>query len=94
MQPAWTLLAKQRVLEIRAEIAKDNEAAVARTIGKIRAAVKRLEQHPHCGRPGRIAGTRELVVSGTPYLIPYQLFKNTVEILSVVHGRQRWPQRF
>jgi toxin ParE1/3/4 len=94
MRLTWALLAKQRVLEIRAEIAKDNEAAAARTIGKIRAAAKRLEAHPHSGRPGRIAGTRELVVPGTPYIIPYEVRNDRVEILSVVHGKQRWPQKF
>lgn len=94
MTSLWTLLAKQRVLEIRDEIAKDSEGAAARTIGKIRASVKQLEAHPHCGRPGLIAGTRELVVPRTPYIIPYQIYKDKVEILSVVHGRQRWPQKF
>jgi addiction module RelE/StbE family toxin len=94
MRPLWTLLAKQRVLEIRARIAKENEPAAARTIANIRAAVKQLELHPHSGRPGRIAGTRELVVSGTPYLIPYQIVKGRAEILSVVHGRQQWPSMF
>jgi toxin ParE1/3/4 len=94
MQPIWTLLAKRRVLEIRSEIAKDNELAAARTIGKIRAAVKQLDPHPHSGRPGRIAGTRELVVPGTPYMVAYQIFKNKVEIISVVHEKQQWPQKF
>ena len=94
MKPTWTLLAKRRALEIRADIAKDNEAAAARAIGKIRAAVNRLEAYPMCGRPGRSAGTRELVVSGTPYIVPYQIIGKRIEILSVVHGKQQWPQKF
>jgi addiction module RelE/StbE family toxin len=94
MKPRWTLLARERVLEIRAEIAKDNEGAAARTIGRIRASVKRLEAHPHIGRPGKTAGTRELVVPGTPYIIPYQVLQDRIEILSVVHGKQQWPQNF
>ncbi len=92
MKLVWAQLAKRRLIEIRAEIAQDNEGAAARTVGKIRAAVKRLEAHPHSGRPGRATGTRELVVTGTPYLIPYQVYQDTIEILSVVHGKQRWPQ--
>ena len=46
------------------------------------------------GRPGRIAGTRELVVPGTPYLIAYAVLEEQVVVLAVLHGAQRWPDRF
>jgi len=49
--------------------------------------------HGPLGRPGRVSGTRELVVPGTPYVIPYRLQGQRIEIIAVFHGRQRWPQR-
>ncbi|HET6521471.1 MAG TPA: type II toxin-antitoxin system RelE/ParE family toxin, partial [Geminicoccaceae bacterium] len=53
-----------------------------------------LAQHPESGRPGRVPGTRELVVSGTPYIVPYRVQGNTVQILRVLHGARKWPTRF
>ena len=51
-----------------------------------------LATHPALGRPGRVPGTRELVVSGTPYLIPYRVHGKTVEILRVFHGARKSPE--
>jgi len=44
------------------------------------------------GRPGRIEGTRELVVSGTPYIAAYRIVGDTVRVLRVLHGAQQWPE--
>jgi toxin ParE1/3/4 len=52
-----------------------------------------LANHPHMGRAGRIKGTRELVVSGTPYVIAYRVEPDAVVILRLLHGAQRWPAR-
>lgn len=57
------------------------------------AAVERLAEQPHLGRPGRVAGTREFVVPRTPYVIPYRLQGDRLEIVAVFHGRQKWPKR-
>lgn len=57
----------------------------------IEAAVGRLAAHPRMGRPGRHRGTRELVVTGTPYVIAYRIEGNVVVILRLLHGAQRWP---
>jgi plasmid stabilization system protein ParE len=43
------------------------------------------------GRSGRVAGTRELVIAGTPYLVAYRVEAKAVVILAVIHGAQRWP---
>jgi toxin ParE1/3/4 len=45
------------------------------------------------GRAGRTAGSRELVVSGTPYIVAYRLRGRTVELLGVIHAARRWPNR-
>jgi toxin ParE1/3/4 len=46
----------------------------------------------HIGRPGRVTGTRELVVTGTPYVVPYRVRGERIELIAVFHGRQKWPK--
>lgn len=60
----------------------------------VAAAVLRLAQHPEIGRPGRVRRTRELVVSGTPFVVAYRIEPEAVVILRLLHGAQRWPRRF
>ena len=84
----------RRLEDVRERIAVDNPAAAARTVERIRTAVERLRDFPALGRPGRVTGTRELVVPGTPYTIPYRLAGDTVQVLSLMHSAQRWPDRF
>ena len=54
--------------------------------------VSLLARHPTAGREGRVAGTRELVVSGTPFLVAYRIEKNEVRILTVLHAAREWPE--
>jgi plasmid stabilization system protein ParE len=75
-------------------IAGDDPDAARRVVGRIRNAVARLKSHPSLGRPGRVPGTRELVVSGTPYIIPYRVRRQSVEVLRIFHGARRWPRAF
>jgi toxin ParE1/3/4 len=56
--------------------------------------VDALAEHPAMGRSGRVPGTRELIITGTPYLIPYRVKGKVVEILRVFHGSRRWPSGF
>jgi len=74
-------------------IARDNPAAAARVVLRILSAVELLKQNPAIGRPGRVAGTRELVVTETPYVVPYRVREDVVEVLRVFHGARRWPKR-
>jgi addiction module RelE/StbE family toxin len=60
---------------------------------RIRAQVRQLLQFPETGRPGRIEGTRELVISRTPYIAAYRIMGETVRILRVLHGAQLWPDQ-
>jgi addiction module RelE/StbE family toxin len=72
-------------------IAQDNPLAASRTVGAIVTAVGQLAKYPAMGRAGRVSGTRELVVADTPYIIPYRVRGDTVEILRVFHARRLWP---
>ena len=68
--------------------------AASRVATKIHDAVAHLVDHPAMGRPGRIPGTRELIVPGLPYIVPYRIRGEVVEILSVFHAARKWPESF
>ncbi|MGB8915442.1 MAG: type II toxin-antitoxin system RelE/ParE family toxin [Candidatus Sulfotelmatobacter sp.] len=75
-------------------IARDKPQAAARMVQTIQESVDLLQRHPALGRPGRVTGTRELVVSGTPYIVPYRIRDNEIQLLRVFHGARKWPSKF
>ena len=93
MTIVWSPQAIGHLTHLRSYIARDNPKAASRTASALLAAVERLAELPGLGRPGRIAGTRELFVPGTPYVIPYRLRHDRLEVIAVFHGRQKWPKR-
>ena len=56
--------------------------------------IERLQTHPSLGRPGRVSGTRELVLAGQPYIIPYRVRDGVIEILRVFHCKQKAPRKW
>ena len=94
MNIVWTRPAARDLAAIQDFIARDNPAAAYRLATTIRRQVRQLADHPQLGRPGRLGGTRELVISDSPYLVPYRISDHRVEILAVYHGTRRWPERF
>ena len=92
MEIRWLEDALADVTEIYRYIAADNPRAAARVVQRIQAAIRPLAEFPHRGRPGRWAGTRELIIPGTPYIVPYRVKGDLVEILRVFHGARRWPE--
>jgi toxin ParE1/3/4 len=77
-------------------IARDDPAAARLVVQRIHQAVNQLSDNPALGHPGRIHGTRELVVHKTRYLIPYRVRPrlNRIEILRVFHTSRKLPQRW
>lgn len=73
-------------------VAADKPVAARRLVEQIEEGVAQLSLHPHLGRPGRVPGTRELVIAGTPFLVVYRLDGDRVVILTVLHGARRWPR--
>ena len=73
-------------------IASDNPGAAEVTVEAIVAGIEALVRHPEMGRKGRIAGTRELVI--TPYVTAYCVRTTAIDILAVIHGARRWPDSF
>lgn len=90
----WRPIALEDLEEARRFIAQDNPAATARVKSAILAAVERLAVHPHLDRAGRVEETRELVVTGTPYIVAYAVRGDRLMILSVLHGVREWLERF
>jgi toxin ParE1/3/4 len=90
----WTRKALANLDEEAMFIAKQNPEAAAQIVERIEGAVQKLASYPALGRPGRVLGTRELVISGTPYIIPYRVRGDTLEILRVLHSSRKWPNHF
>ena len=88
----WTVRALRRLDEIGAYIEKDDPDAAARVVARLVASVDMLAELPAVGRIGRIAGTREIVLSDIPYVIPYRV-RQDIEIITVMHASQKWPTR-
>jgi toxin ParE1/3/4 len=90
----WTASALSDLEAIGDYIARDNPSAAAKTVTHIFTQVDRLATHPHLGRAGRVPETRELIVGGTPFVVPYRVRGDTVEVLAVLHAARRWPGNF
>lgn len=91
MKIIWSRRAIRHLVSVRDYIAQDSPQSAPDVAAKILAAVDQLSLHPNLGRPGRIAGTRELVVPNTPYINPYRIRGERLELIAVFHGRQSWP---
>lgn len=72
-------------------IALDNPEAAIEQGDRIAHYVGQLIEHPELGREGRIAGTRELVISRTPFILVYRLNGERIELIRLLHGAQQWP---
>ena len=91
MKIRWSRPAIDHLSGIRAYIASDNPEAAASVARSIIEAAELLGEFPSLGRPGRGPGTRELVVPGTPFIIPYRVVGDMIEIVAMLHGARRRP---
>lgn len=94
MRIRWFRDAVLDLIELRRYIAADNPHAAQDVAKHIMTGVTSLSDHPAMGRIGRVEGTRELVIAGLPYIIPYRVKNNVVEILRVLHAARKWPKKF
>ena len=91
MKIVWSPRAIRHLEHLRAYVERDSEQNAALVAGRILKAVDLLQDHPQMGRPGRVLGTRELVIPDTPYIIPYRVRSDRLELIAVFQGRQKWP---
>jgi toxin ParE1/3/4 len=93
MKIVWARRAIRHLVSLREYIEKDSEQNAALVAKRVLEAVDLLQTQPYMGRPGRVLGTRELVAPGTPYIIPYRIRRERLELIAVFHGRQKWPAK-
>ncbi len=60
-------------------------------LDRVEAQMPLLERFPFIGRSGHVAGTRERVVPGTPYILIYQIDQDEIVILNILHGARNFP---
>jgi toxin ParE1/3/4 len=91
----WTEQAVGQLDHARDYIALTNSEDVADRIAmQIVSSVHQLARFPMSGRPGRVSGTRELVISNTPFIVAYAVDQERVVMLALYHGAQQWPEVF
>ncbi|MFG1250215.1 type II toxin-antitoxin system RelE/ParE family toxin [Xanthobacter sp. AM11] len=94
MRLVWSAVALTDRDGIFTHIEADSPKAAIAVDERISAAAHRLLEFPESGRPGRVPGTRELVIPGTPYIAAYTVTTTFVRILCVLPGAQIWPGDF
>ena len=92
MTVRWTRTALRDLESLHAFIQQDRPNAAAAAVDRFLAAIDNLPRFPESGRPGRVAGTRELVVR--PFLVVYRIRKEAVELVAILHAARRWPESF
>lgn len=93
MELRWTRKALENLDQIAAYIAQDNPTRASSFMGEIKEKTELLATFPALGRPGRVPGTRELVVHEN-YVVPYRVKDGTVQIIRVQHVARLWPKQF
>jgi plasmid stabilization system protein ParE len=94
MRIRWTRQALHN-LDIAVQyIAADNPGNAQKVAQKIWDSIQLLRQQPGMGRPGRVPGTRELVISGLPFIVPYAEHQGEIVILRIMHTSMKWPELF
>ena len=93
MKIRWTPKASKQLEAIYSYVADDNLQAAETLIEQLYAAIKILELYPEAGRPGRIEGTRELVVPNSSYIVFYRIRRDRVHILAIIHAARKLPRR-
>jgi toxin ParE1/3/4 len=90
----WTEPARQDLRQAFIYIAKDSPKAAAKVLSLIKERTVLLQDNPLLGRMGRVDGTRELVITDSPYILPYRLKESQIQILAVFHSARQWPEHF
>ncbi len=91
----WSDEALDDLQSISVYISEESPIAAKKALGRIFELVEtKLARHPAMGRPGRNSGTRELVVAGTSFILPYRVTDGVIEIIRVIHSSREWPESF
>ena len=91
MRIRWFRQALLDLDQIETYIAEDSSATALEVVVKIIKAVSLLGAQQGIGRAGRVPGTKELIVPGLPYIVPYRVKDGEVQVLRVYHSFRKWP---
>lgn len=94
MKIRWLANARENLEAELLRIAEEDKDAATRIALYVKERTELLGKYPESGRPGRVQGTRELVLTGLPYVLPYRVRANTVEILRFFHTSQNPPAKW
>lgn len=95
MKLVWIPEAVSDLHDIYQYIAERNPSAAKQMLERIHGIVEtHLTRTPNIGREGRVKGTREFVIPGTPFVVPYRVKSGVIEILRVYHSARRFPSSF
>jgi len=89
----WLHLALQDMQQCAEFIAQDDPKTAKQVVGRIWQEGQSLRSLPDRGRPGKVPGTRELVLQGLPYFLAYRVKGKSVQILRVIHTARHWPPK-
>jgi len=90
----WTPIATEHLRSTYEYVAQDSARAAQSLIERVFSVAERLRDYPRMGREGRVEGTRELAVAGTPFVVVYRLYQARIDVLAVFHGARKWPEEF
>lgn len=94
MRVRWLKKARKSLDAAMDYIALEDPDAAQTMYNHIRGRVDELAEQPGQGRPGRVFGTRELVIEKYPYIVPYRVKSEEVQILRVFHTSRKPPQKW
>jgi len=93
MEVVWYKRAIEDLKSAKDYITQDNPQAAQEVVQRIKNKISVLREQPAIGRLGRIPNTKELVIDRTPFILPYRVRDNRIEILRVLHSSRRWPKK-
>lgn len=93
MRVSWLQQAVLDLDEIETYISEDSPVAAVDVVIKIIKSISCLREQQGIGRTGRVPDTKELVIPGLPYIVPYRVKDGVVQVLRVYHTSRKWPNR-
>jgi toxin ParE1/3/4 len=94
MDLVWRRQAERDLEHLFDFVLQHDAGAASHLCDRIERRVAQLRDYPFMGRPGRVAGTRELIIAGTPYIVAYRVATSQIDVLAVIHAARRWPSTF
>ena len=92
MTVRWTQPALRDLESLHEFVSEDRPSAATNMVERILSGIDALSRHPELGRKGRVAGTRELIIS--PYVVAYRVKHSAVELIAIIHSARKWPGSF